>query len=652
MPLSFHPLFRDHAVVQREAPLPVWGEGEPGTTVRVELAGGEAVGSVEADGRWLVRLPALPAGGPYGLLAESSTGERALSRDILIGDVFLCSGQSNMEWPLADTTEAAAAIASAADDGLRLLTVPKRTALFPRRDLNAAWQVSTPGTAPAFSAVGWHAGRALRQRDPAIPVGLINASWGGTAIESWLSPEELQHFPESNQARQQIVDLDRLRQQDPAAHQAMASSIWADFERNFLAWHQAILAADGGETAGFHQPDQALGAWRDHPMPAFWPNAVMGSHEGVAWFACDLDIPAACAGRDAILRLGSVDNEDTTWWNGQFVGGIDLRDGPDHWNLQRNHVVPGAAIRAGRNRIAVRVIDYGGRGGFGGGPQGMCLDFGTVQVALPATWRCRIGASLISQRPALPLVLNGPDALGPGCASSLFAGMIAPLIPASLAGILWYQGESNADRAEAYRALFAGLILDWRRWFRSESGAAPLPFVWAQLTAWRMPAERPGQRSTWAELREAQTRTLRLPATGQAVILDCGDAEDIHPRNKRVPGERLARHLSRLVHGDPHPANGPVVSGWEILGLQVCVRFAVTGGLVTRDGRPVAGFWITGSNRIWKIAQARIEGDTVIVSNPEIGTPAAVRYAWADNPVDANLTDGTGIPACPWRSDG
>ncbi len=652
MPLSLHPLFTDHAVLQRGTAVPIWGEGAPGATVRVTCGPGTAVGSVGADGRWLVRLPPLPPGGPLALCIEASDGTRLERSDILVGDVFLCSGQSNMEWPLCESSDAKETIAGSADAGLRLFTVPRRTGLEPCRDVAAQWQASAPWTTPAFSAVAWHAGRALRQRHPAIPVGLISASWGGTAIESWMSHEELQHFARPFASREQVVAQEALRLSDPAAHAKALTEVRNRFAAVFQQWHAGIVAGDGGEAAGFARPDCDLGDWRDHPVPGFWPDPIIGNHEGVVWFACDVEVPAECAGRDAVLHLGSVDNEDMTWVNGHFVGGIDLRDGPDHWNLQRHHAVPGSAIRAGRNRIAVRVIDYGGRGGFGGGPDGICLDFGASRVLLPTTWRCRVGGPLVGQRPTYPpeMVIAGGTSVT--CPGTLFAGMIAPLVPTALAGVLWYQGESNAEAAAAYRDLFPGLIADWRRWFRPEPGAAPLPFVWAQLTAFKLPPLAPGQRSSWAELREAQTLALRLPATGQAVILDCGEAEDIHPRNKRVPGERLALHLRRLVHGENVPASGPVVVSVESRGRDLRLGYAATGALTTGDRQPVRGFWLAGGDHAWKSANARIDGATVVLSHPDIASPIAARYAWADNPADANLTDATGIPAGTWRSDG
>jgi sialate O-acetylesterase len=644
-PTSFHPLFADHAVLQRDRSAPVWGCAPPGVAVTVRLARREAVARAGGDGRWCARLPPLPAGGPFTLEAVASDGSSAVSSDVCVGDVFLCSGQSNMEWPL----QSAAQADLAEDDvGLRILTVPRRPSIGERTDLGASWLRCTVASARVFSAVGYFGARMLRRAYPQVPIGMICAAWGGTRIEPWMGPTAVQAVPDLRQAWETATESDRLSQADPAAHERLLRSIREPFALTFERWHDTLCAADGGEAAGFLHPDLAIGGWGEYPMPSYWPNPLVGNHDGVVWFACDVDVPADWAGREAILRLGEVDNEDTTWWNGVEVGATGMLDGPEHWCMQRNYPLQSWLLRPGRNRLVVRVIDYGGRGGFGGGPAGLCLESGERRLPLPATWHFRKGSKLVQPRLAYPAGWVGPaDQNTPG---ALYGGMIAPLVPAALAGIWWYQGESNEGDPLRYRELLPLLVRDWRGRFGPPNAPDSLPFYWVQLTAWRQPTNDPGVPSTWALMREAQTLALKTPNTAQAVILDCGDAEDIHPPNKRDPGERLAA-LVMCSRGRPVPVAGPRFRGSDVTDDRIRLHFACSGALRTKDGREPGHVAICGTDRTWRWARTRIEGATVLAWHPEVATPVAARYAWADNPAAANLTDCTGLPAWPFRTD-
>ncbi|GDY11858.1 9-O-acetylesterase [Planctomycetota bacterium] len=649
--LSLHALFSDHAVLQRGTPIPVWGSAEPGSLVTVTCAGASTAGTADHAGKFLVRLPALPAGGPHTLSASTAHDTVTIS-NVLIGDVFLCSGQSNMEWSLDLSAGGAEAIAVAAEDpAIRILMVPKRPSLMPRTDLDAAWRVAAPASAKGCSGVAWFAAKRLRRERPDIPIGLINCAWGGTPAEAWTSGRSLALLPEIWAGLRNIRELERLKQRDPAAAALQRDSLRRETSLRFDAWHDDLCAADGGEPAGLHRADADLSGWADFPVPGFWPNKLIGGHDGIVWFAIDFEVSAEDAGRDAVLHLGSVDNEDTTWINGEQVGRTDLMAGPFHWNLQRDYRVPGRLLRAGRNRLTVRVIDYGGRGGFGGGPQGVSFERAGALATLPAVWRFKVGAALQNQRPSWPSALN--EAVDQNSPAALFNGMIAPLLPAALAGVWWYQGESNADRAAAYRRLFPAMIQDWRAWFQAgaagDDGGA-LPFFWVQLTSFKAAPDSAGQASTWAALRESQTATLILPATGQAVIYDCGDAHDIHPTDKRTPGERLAL-LTLREEGRTVIANGPRVVGSEEIPEGLRLRWAATGGLRSRDGQPLRLFAIAGSDHRWHWADAQIDGDSVILRHSAVSQPVAARFAWADNPMAANLTDASGLPAWPTRTD-
>jgi sialate O-acetylesterase len=646
--VMLHPLFGDSAVLQRDQPLPIWGVARPGATVTVRFAGRTAVTTAGSDGHWLVQFEPLPAGGPHTIEAKAGRAAPAVSHDVLIGDVFLCSGQSNMEWPLRDSANGPAEAAAASDTGMRVLTVPRRVSVTPLRDLDSRWNRCEPGAVAMFSAVAFHGGRALRRAYPDIPVGMIAAAWGGTRIEPWISPLGLQAFPDLYQGYHTAASAAEAARRDPAAYERQVRAIRAPFTETFNRWHAELCRSDGGETAGLMAASHPIEPWPLHDVPGHWPDPQIGNHAGIVWFACNVDVPASWAGTDAVLHLGEVDNEDTTWWNGEPIGAISALDGPDHWCMQRNHPVPGRLLHAGRNRLVVRVIDYGGRGGFGGGPNGLCLRKPEGEtIPLPTQWHFKVGSRLIEPCPVYPAGwTGGPNQSDPG---ALFNGMISPLVPLALAGIWWYQGESNTGNAMAYRDLKRALIQDWRRLFRPGPATNLLPFHWVQLAGFTQPVAEPGP-SSWALLREAQTLAMALPATGQAVILDCSDAMDVHPKNKRDPGERLAAWL-RQARGEDIPVAGPRFVKMKVEGNSARLKFVCRGTLTTSDGHPPAHVAISGADRQWRWAESGLDGDSIVVSHPAISEPVAVRYAWADHPASANLTDTTGLPAWPFRTD-
>lgn len=646
-PLTLHRVFQSHAVVQRDCLLPVFGTGEPGTTVRCSLARRRALTTVRPDGTWKVELPAISAGGPFRLVAESGDS-KAVASDVLVGDVFLCSGQSNMEWPLNMAQGGKAAMATCADDHLRLLRVPKKPSFAAQHEQEGEWRSCDPVTASVFSAVAYFAAAALRRANPEVPIGLIESDWGGTAAETWISPEGLQLFPALHANWRQVADLMSAFDKDREGHRRRLAVLRAEMTKTFDAWHKALCEVDGGMTAGLNQADADITDWKTHPVPGYWPNPLIGNHEGIVWFACDVEVPPDLAGKDLTLHLGEIDNEDTTWFNGEKIGAINLMDGPLHWQMQRSYKVPGHLVRKGANRITVRVIDYGGRGGFGGGAHGLCLTGNGQRIDLPETWRFRLGSPLTASRPTMDISMLEEYPVTSSTFSALYQGMIRPLAGMALAGAWWYQGESNVDRAEAYRALLAALILDWRHTF-APGPYGKLPFHIIQLTAFRQPPTHAGERSPWAELREAQTLALRLPCTAMAVILDCGDAQDIHPTNKRTVGERLALLTRRDLWKETLVADGPQMKSVEITGQVMTVTF--TSSLKTRNGLAPGGFAISGENGVWVWAKAVVRKNTVQLQHPDVKQPAFVRYAWADNPAGANLVNRQGLPAWPFRTD-
>jgi len=453
--LQMPAIFGDHMVLQRNVRAPLWGTGEPGETVTVQIGARKVSGRVGTDGRWMVRVGPFAGGGPHAVTVTAPSGQIRF-QDIAFGEVWIASGQSNMEFPLVASRSGEAEVRSAANRDLRLFVVAKAALEAPASDCKGSWSVCSPESARGFSAVAYFFGRALHRRLQ-VPIGLIETAWGGTPAESWTARKWLEEDP-------------------------------------ILSPMLARIPPPGQTT----KPD--------NPAKPAW----------------------------------------------------------DAWTP-----------------------------------------------------------------------------------TSLYNGMIAPIAPYAAAGAIWYQGESNAGRAYQYRTLFPAMIRCWREAF----GQPRLAFVWVQLANFMKRNPEPGD-SAWAELREAQTMTLSLPDTGQAVAIEIGDANDIHPRNKQDVGMRLALQAQALAYGDRDlVVSGPMYKAMSVRGAAVTLSFtSVGGGLVSRDGLPLTGFAVAGSDRKFHWADARIVGDTVVVTSQAVAAPVAVRYAWADNP-ECNLANASGLPACPFRTD-
>ncbi|WP_457442641.1 sialate O-acetylesterase [Roseateles sp. P5_E4] len=614
------PVFGEHMVLQRERPLRLWGQATPGQTLTVELAGHQARTQVAADGRWRVQLPPLPAGGPHRLRVQ---GDQTVElRDVLIGDVWLLSGQSNMEWPLATTDTGPQEVASPQNPQLRQLRVPLRASLQPQADIApAAWQVAQPGAVGEFSAVGYHFARQM-QAVQGVPIGLINTAWGGSHLETWVRREAALRDPDLAPAVKAL----------PADEKAFARARRERIEAAIAA-RQPGLPWQGVDASGWSAAADIDTAWPTLQAPQVWESQGLPDLDGIVWMRRRIELSAAQAAGAAQLHLTKVDDCDEVWVNGQRVGGQCGYDQPRRYEL-----APGL-LRAGANWIAVRITDTGGGGGFHGDAAALRLDTAAGSLPLAGAWRARVEQVSASTGP------TANDA--PTLAHN---GLIAPLQGLSVRGVLWYQGESNTGRAAAYADGFKRLIQDWRAQFQ----APELPFLFVQLAAFLPLADnRPGH-GGWAELREAQAAALALPHTGMAVAIDIGDAADIHPRNKRGVGQRLAALAMHELGLRPSPATGPRLTGTEVRGNELRLRFAQTaGGLRTaRAGEALRGFLLAGADQRWHPAQARLEGtDVIVLSSPAVAAPVAARYAWVDNPSEANLIGGDGLPMAPWRSD-
>lgn len=631
-------LFSHHMVLQRDMEIPVWGWAEPGSQVTVELASHCALATAGADGKWLAKLPALAAGGgPLMLTARTQGAESLVITDVLVGEVWLCSGQSNMEFPLSEEIHFKEGSVVAEHPTIRLFQVPKIAALEPQADTQAQWKICTPESACSFSAVAYFHGLEL-QRRLGVPVGLINASWGGTFAEAWTSREGLLAEPTLHQM---VADCDRLLpcDENEAQERRRLRAQWGQ------TYEKRPVPPNLGFEQGWANPDDNQEGWNPIKTPGYWQSAGL-NFSGVVWFRREVDIPSAWAGQDLTLSLGACDKSDWTYFNGEFMGSLTFEENANSWCTPRVYTVPGRLVKAGKNVVAVRVFSHLYDAGMTGPAARMFVQPVAAApadaISLAGIWTYRVEHNFGIIPPAPPLA----PCDDPGMPSALYSGMIAPLVPYALRGAIWYQGESNADRPHQYRTLFPALIRDWRRLW----GQDHLHFYFVQLANFKTPPEIPGE-SCWAQLREAQALALALPDTGMAVIIDIGDETDIHPKNKKDVGFRLAFNALSKVYGlkDVVPS-GPLYKGCKVEGSQVRISFDHLGGGLVARGGVLKAFSIAGADRKFLWANARIEGDTVVVSSPEVSDPVAVRYGWADNP-PCNLYNQAGLPAAPFRTD-
>ncbi|HEY3375925.1 MAG TPA: sialate O-acetylesterase [Armatimonadota bacterium] len=630
MAVKLPALFCEHMVLQRDIPLPVWGWAESGEAIRVEIAGVQATGVAGADGRWRVTLPALPAGGPHTLTVCGAN--TVTVADVLVGDVWVCSGQSNMEWPLNSVNDATEEVAAAQYPAMRLFTVPKTAVIEARVDTDAYWSLCEPRSAEAFSAVAYFFGRELHSALD-VPIGLINTSWGGTLAEAWTSREALLSEPE---LRDMVTDYEKVLANPDAAARESAAAV--------QAWWDTYTHDPGnfGLAKGWAAPETDTRNWPTMKLPTKWQGAGH-PYSGVFWFRKEVNVPADWAGRELELGIGACDKDDQTYFNGVQVGSLTHLDRADSWCTLRSYPVPGALVRPGKNVITVRAFSYAYDGGLIGPAGSMRLTApGSDPIFLDGDWQYQVEHNL-GQVPGMPAPPLGDG--NPNSPFALFNGMIAPLLPYAIKGAIWYQGESNADRAEQYRTLFPTMISDWRRAW----GQGDFPFYFVQLANYMSDPVEPVD-TAWARLREAQTMTLSLPHTGMAVIIDIGEPNDIHPRNKQDVGRRLALNALGTAYGHTLTYSGPLYRAATVEGNAIRVTFDHVGGGLLAKGGALRGFAIAGADKQFIWAEATIDGDSVVVSSPVVPAPVAVRYGWANDP-QCTLYNDADLPASPFRSD-
>lgn len=616
-------IFSDNMVLQQKSNVPVWGWASPGEQIKVTGTWDKEMKTTRAgkDGKWMIRLQTPGAGGPYTITIKGA--ESLTLHNVLIGEVWVCSGQSNMEmpvsgWPGAPILNSKAEINAANYPAIRMFTVSRDVALTPQQDCKGSWASCSPQTVPSFSATAYFFGREL-YRKLKVPIGLIHTSWGGTVAEAWTSEGALRKLGDFNGALNKqdsiVPHLQEMKAQDT---------------RNLKVWEESVAkintryAEESFDDAG----------WNAMQLPVKWESAGLPDFDGVVWFRKVVEVPASWAGKDLQLDLGPVDDQDITWFNGQKIGAI-MEDG--YWAKDRSYKVPGPLVKAGRNVIAVRVLDTRGNGGIDGDAKQMGLypaGMEEEKISLAGNWRYKAAI----QKPQMHLTDN------PNMPAVLYNGMIAPLVPYAIRGAIWYQGEANVGRAAQYARLFPAMITDWRaRWQQGD-----FPFYFVQIAPY--PYGGDGRQS--AALRDAQRRTLDLAHTGMVVTLDIGDTTNIHPANKEEVGRRLSLWALTAVYGKKNMVfSGPLYKEMQIQGNKAIISFDhAAGGLVAKGGS-LDHFQIAGPDGSFVKARATIAGNKVIVEAPGITHPSAVRYAWRDNAVP-HLFNKAGLPASVFTTAG
>jgi len=624
-------LFTDHMVLQQNADVKIWGKSDPGAEITITGSWGEQVScTTNKAGEWMAELPTTEYGGPYVLSITSGDITKTFN-DVLLGEVWICSGQSNMEMPVignwAHLNNAEEEAANANYPDIRLFTVQRNIAFSPIDTISTAgWEKCDPNTIKNFSATAYFFGRELHQK-LTIPIGLIHSSWGGTVAEAWTSKNSLLALGDFDASMEQISKME-----------GSLESLEAKFEADTKQMNLEIKKADiglNGDEALFAAEDLDDSDWTKIDLPGMWEATSLGNYDGSTWFRKEINLSPAMAKSKLTLQYGAPDDYDEAWFNGVKVGENKT------WAELRSYEIPADLAKAGKNVITIRVYDNTGGGGFMGETKDFQLisDNGT-SLPIAKNWLAKKGFDFKDIQ-TIPVSITDPNQ-----PTVLFNGMIHPLLPYTIKGAIWYQGESNSGRAFQYRKLFQTMITDWRKqWNQGD-----FPFYFVQLANYQPRNEQPVD-DTWAELREAQTMALSLPNTGMAVTIDIGNPLDIHPGNKQDVGRRLALNALAKTYEKEVAYSGPMYKSMEVKNNTIEISFTnIDGELKISEGKKVEGFAIAGADKKFVWANAKIVGDKVVVLSPKIKNPVAVRYAWSSNPL-CNLIDSSELPASPFRTD-
>lgn len=619
----------DNMVLQQKTNAALWGKADAGKKVVITTGWNSQkyTAVADANGDWKLKVSTPAFGGPY--IITINDGDELKLNNVLIGEVWVCSGQSNMEMPLAGWGKIfnyEEEIAQAKYPSIRLLQLEHVTSIMPLKDAkvsNNGWAFCTPENVANFSSVAYFFAREIHMKTR-IPIGLIHTSWGGTIAEAWISGTTLKTTEDFAMATKAIEN-------------SAGSETKDDFDKKVKEWENKILTEDAGYNNGqlTWKSNNTSADWKTMKQPGLWESSALPEFDGVVWFKKKIVIPAAMAGKEVIVNLGTIDDNDITWFNGEKIGETM------GYNVNRKYTIPASLVKEGESELTVRVFDGSGGGGLYDDAAKLYITGGDGQnISLAGDWQYKVGLNL-KDVGAGPVQNNGPNR-----PSVLFNAMINPILNYTIKGAIWYQGESNASRAYQYRWLFPTLVKDWRK----QWGLGDFPFYFVQLANFMKPYTDP-EESAWAELREAQLMALSLPNTGMAVTIDIGNDADIHPKNKQDVGKRLALIALSKNYGKTIPYSGPMYQSQIIEGNKIKLNFKyVEAGLQAKDGSTLSGFEIAGADKKFYKATAIIVGRDVVVTSSDVAKPTAVRYDWANNP-EGNLYNTTGLPASPFRTD-
>jgi sialate O-acetylesterase len=623
VPLPFvSTVFGDRMVLQRGKPNPIWGWTTPGNVVHIEIAGRRATAVAGGDGRWEAMIDPPSPGGPYTL---SVTGTQSVDlHEILVGDVWLCGGQSNMALGLLFARNGAEEVKAADHPEIRVFRVDQFSSYSRTAVPKGEWQICSPSTAGTggfggISAVAYYFALRLQQSIH-VPIGLVQDCVGGTPAETWMSPETLAGMKDFSEA---IKEMERLRAQGGP-----------EYGNYIMHWYDQFDAGSKGDAWAAPYFDDS--SWKNVDLKGGFQGLGVPDTPSVCWFRKVVTLPDPLPAGKATIFLGVVEKMDTTYINGKWVGASSWVENP------RIYRIEDGVLRPGRNLLTIRVFKVKPDGGFMSKPDTLRLELGDkTSIPLADGWKAAVS---VDARPPHPMPLGFENY--PTMPTVLYQGMIEPIAPLAITGAIWYQGEANSARAHQYRTLLPAMIGDWRKLF----GQGDFPFYIVSLPAFMHRRDQPGD-DEWAELREAQAMTARsVRNSGLAVSIDTGDPDNIHPKDKKVVGERLALCALAGTYGEKILSSGPTFVSAETIAGSMRLHFSnIDGGLVARGGK-AEEFSIAGADRKWFWADARIDGDSIVVSSSSVPEPKAVRYAWQSNPA-ATLFNGAGLPAVPFRSD-
>ena len=611
-------IVRDSMILQRDAPVKIWGWAKANEPVTVRFNNNKYRTKADAAGDWAITIPPVKAGGPYTMhIIASNT---ITLNQILFGDVWFCSGQSNMvhQLNIHDVTYATE-IQQANYPMIRQFLVPVLTDVqAPQKDLPTGYWTAAVGeeTRP-FSAVAYFFAKQLYERYK-IPIGIINASVGGTPIEAWTSEEGLKDFAQQTAIIQQNKD-----------------TAWINKRSNSKA-ASPKEQTDAGITGKWFDATYQPAGWRSINIPGYWEDQGIRDLNGIVWYRKEIDIPVSMINKPAKVFLGRIVDADELYINGKQVGKTTYQ------YPQRRYAVPVNLLKAGKNIFTIRVTNNSGKGGFVPGKP-YCIFAGTDTIDLKGTWQYKVGD-------VFPVMAGNGPAGGisfQNQPTALYNAMVAPATNYTIKGFCWYQGEANTGRAEEYADLLPALINDWRNKWK----LGKIPFLNVQLPGYMDYNYTPAE-SNWAMLRESQLKALAVENTALAVAIDLGEWNDIHPDNKKDVGKRLALAARKIAYGEDIVYSGPIYQSSIVKGNEIIISFNHTGsGLTTNDDEPLSDFAIAGADKKFVWAKTKIEDNKVIVWNDAIKNPVYVRYAWADNPINPNLFNKEGLPAAPFRTD-